>query len=211
LNKIDNRLLAEEVKEMVYELFLIWEPMMSSSILRSSMLSLVRGLQAYQEEISPLLDTFLRVPAAVHDATLPLRAQPFNLGYDFVGRLAIARIYEGKMKVNDQVLIRNASGKNENGRIVKLFTFRGLERVETEVAEAGDIVMIAGLAGIDIGDTIGVSPDQELLPIIAIDEPTISLNFLVNDSPFAGREGKFVTNRQIKERLEKELEVNVGL
>jgi GTP-binding protein len=86
-----------------------------------------------------------------------------------------------------------------------------LERVEAAAAEAGDIVMIAGLPGIDIGDTICATHFQELLPIIAIDEPTISLNFLVNDSPFAGREGKYVTNKQLRERLEKELEINVGL
>ena len=153
-----------------------------------------------------------KVAPAENDTTKPLWAQPFNLGYDnFVGRLAIARMYQGRLKVNDQVIIRNVSGKNETGRIVKLYTFKGLERVESEEVEAGDIVMIAGLPNIEIGDTLSMTPDMELLPAIAIDEPTISLNFLVNDSPFAGREGKFVTNKQIRERLEKELEVNVGL
>src|SRR3990167_9269146 len=151
-------------------------------------------------------------PAAKTDTESPLRVQPFNLGYDnFVGRLAVARVYEGKLKVNDAILMRNKEGKNEAGRVVKLFTFRGLERVETNEVEAGDIVMIAGLANVEIGDTICFSSEQELLPAIAIDEPKISLNFVVNDSPFAGREGKYVTNKQLRERLKKELEINVGL
>lgn len=219
LNKIDKPAARpEEVKEMVYELFLDLgaddeqlDFTTVYAIARQGMAKLT--LEEEGTDLSPLLDTILdKVPAAAHDTESPLRAQPFNLGYDnFVGRLAIARIYEGTIRVNDAVLIRNASGKSETGRIVKLFTFRGLERVETEVAEAGDIVMIAGLSGIDIGDTICTTHFQELLPIIAIDEPTISLNFLVNDSPFAGREGKYVTNKQLRERLEKELEINVGL
>lgn len=219
LNKIDKPAARPEaVKEMVYELFLDLGASDEQldfetvyAIAREGVASLT--LETKGTDLAPLLDTVLqRVPAAGRDTESPLCAQPFNLGYDnFVGRLAIARVYEGKVKVNDTVLIRNISGKNETGRIVKLFTFRGLERVETNVVEAGDIVMIAGLTNIEIGDTICVSAEQELLPAIAIDEPTISLDFLVNDSPFAGREGKFVTNKQLRERLEKELEINVGL
>ncbi len=219
LNKIDKPAARpEEVKEMVYELFLDLgandeqlDFVVVYAIAREGMAKLT--LEEEGKDLSPLLDTILeKVPAATHDTTKLLSAQPFNLGYDnFVGRLAIARVYDGKLKVGDTVLIRNIDGKNETGRIVKLFTFRGLERVEATEVEAGDIVMIAGLSGIDIGDTICVNPDQELLPAIAIDEPTISLNFLVNDSPFAGREGKFVTNKQLRERLAKELEINVGL
>ncbi len=219
LNKIDKPAARpEEVKEMVYELFLDLgaddEQLDFTTVYAIARQGIAKmTLEEEGTDLSPLLDTILaKVPAASHDTESALRAQPFNLGYDnFVGRLAIARIYEGTLRVNDTVLIRNASGKSETGRIVKLFTFRGLERVETEVALAGDIVMIAGLSGIDIGDTICATHFQELLPIIAIDEPTISLNFLVNDSPFAGREGKYVTNKQLRERLEKELEINVGL
>lgn len=219
INKIDKPAARpEEVKEMVFELFLdlgATDEQLDFKVVYAIARQGVAKLTLEEEgkDLSPLLDTILEcVPAAAHDTEAPLRAQPFNLGYDnFVGRLAIARIYEGKMKVNDQVLIRHISGKSETGRVVKLFTFRGLERVETEEVQAGDIAMIAGLTGIEIGDTICVSPEQELLPVIAIDEPTISLNFVVNDSPFAGREGKFVTNKQLRERLEKELEINVGL
>lgn len=219
LNKIDKPAARpKEAQEMVYELFLDLgasdeqlDFRVVYAIAREGVAKL--SLDEDGKDLSPLLDTILeKVPAASSDTTKPLRAQPFNLGYDnFVGRLAIARVYEGSLKVNDTVLMRNSDGKNETGRIVKLFTFRGLERVETNEVTAGDIVMIAGLSKIEIGDTICVNADQKLLPAIAIDEPTISLNFLVNDSPFAGREGKFVTNKQLRERLEKELEINVGL
>lgn len=112
-------------------------------------------------------------------------------------------MYSGVLRVNDSIYVKNDMGKCVQGRVAKLFSFRGMERVEATQVEAGDIVMIAGLPTVEIGDTLSVSPDQENLPAIAIDEPTISLNFIVNDSPFAGREGKFVTNKQIRERLRK--------
>ncbi len=135
------------------------------------------------------------------------RAQPFNLAYDnFLGRLAIARIYEGRIKTGQDVYVNGKKFK-----ITKLFTFEGLKRKEVGEALAGDICMVAGIPNIYIGDTISGTPDAIALPSIKVDEPTISLNFLVNNSPFGGREGKFVTGRQIRERLEKELEINVGL
>ncbi|MFH1890192.1 MAG: EF-Tu/IF-2/RF-3 family GTPase [Candidatus Kuenenbacteria bacterium] len=131
--------------------------------------------------------------------------------YNFLGRLAISRIYEGTIQDNSKVIIKDAQGKSREGTITKLFTFEGLNRKEVKQAKAGDIVMTAGLPNIFIGETICVDKDQEALPAIDIDEPTISLNLLVNNSPFSGRDGKNITNRQLKERLEKELEVNVGL
>ena len=139
--------------------------------------------------------------------------QPFNLAYDnFLGRLAIGRIYQGAIKQGDLVFIKKPDGSESvGGKITKLFTFEGTGRLEVKEVSAGDIVMIAGFPTIYIGDTVSESQEANPLPAIKIDEPTISLNFLVNDSPFAGREGKFVTTRQIRERLEKELEVNVGL
>ncbi len=163
--------------------------------------------------LDPLLDTVLKyVPAAKADASAPLRFQPFNLGYDkFLGRLGIGRVWDGTIKLGDNVFIRKPTGETRQAKITKLFTFKGMERVESPLAEAGDIVMIAGIADIYIGETVCSTPDTEPLPAIHVDEPTISLNFLVNDSPFAGREGKFVTSRQIRERLERELEVNIGL
>ncbi len=133
------------------------------------------------------------------------------LGDNFLGRLGIGRMYEGTIKVGDTVFVKSHDGKTVSGKLTKLFSFEGTKRTETAEAIAGDIVMIAGLPTIYIGDTIAKDENAESLPSINIDEPTISLNFLVNDSPFAGKEGKFVTGRQIRDRLEKELEINVGL
>jgi len=171
------------------------------------------------KNLTPLLDVILKeVPAAggeprSEDAGREaFRFQPFNLAYDnFIGRLAIGRIYDGIIKTGENVFIKNSVGETRQGKITKIFTFEGLKRKEVSEAVAGDIVMIAGLPDIYIGETICAEVSQEALPAIDIDEPTISLNFLVNNSPFAGREGKLVTSRQIRERLEKELEVNVGL
>ncbi|MEK7112219.1 MAG: GTP-binding protein, partial [Patescibacteria group bacterium] len=167
------------------------------------------------KDLTPLLEIILKeVPEASSEELnqKPLRVQPFNLAYDnFMGRLAIGRIYEGVIKVGNNVFIKNISGETRAGKINKIFTFEGLKRKEGAEAVAGDIVMIAGLPDIFIGETICADSLQDALPAINIDEPTISLNFLVNNSPFAGRESKFVTSRQLRERLERELEVNVGL
>ena len=167
------------------------------------------------KNLEPLLDIILKeVPPASSEelAVKPFRMQPFNLGYDnFLGRLAIGRIYEGTIQQRENIYIKQITGETRQSKITKIFTFEGMERKEVEHAVAGDIIMIAGIPDVYIGETICKNMDQELLPAIAIDEPTICLNFLVNNSPFAGREGKFVTTRQLRERLERELEVNVGL
>jgi len=172
-------------------------------------------------DFDPLFDMIIdKVPAAdklvdkLPEGTKPgtLLAQPFNLGYDkFLGRLAIARIWSGSIKSGQNVFVKKPDGKMLTGRITKLFTFEGMGKKESEEASIGDVAMIAGISDIYIGDTVTDTQDSPTLPSISIDEPTICLNFLVNDSPFAGREGKFVTSRQIRDRLEKELEVNVGL
>jgi len=166
------------------------------------------------KDLTPLLDTILKhvPPASVGaSAEKPASLQPFNLAYDsFLGRLAIARVYDGILHTGDAVYIKKA-GETRTGKITKLFTFKGLQRVDTAKVESGDIVIVAGLPDIYIGETITTDKDAEPLPAIHVDEPTITLNFLVNSSPFAGREGKYVTSRQIRERLERELEVNVGL
>jgi len=219
INKIDKSASrVDMVQEEVYELFLDLgandeqlDFVTVYAIARDGIAKF--NMDDKSKDLTPLLETIIaHVEPAKSDTSLPLRAQPFNLAYDdFLGRLAIARIYEGKIKTGDNVVVKKADSTNTGGKITKLFTFRGLKREEVAEAEAGDIAMIAGIPDIYIGDTICLSADQEPLPAISIDEPTIALNFLVNNSPFAGREGKFVTSKQIKERLEKELEVNVGL
>jgi len=173
----------------------------------------MKNLKDEKKDITPLLDMILEhVPPANRNADAPLTLQVFNLGYDnFLGRLAIGRIYDGKIKDGQNVIIKIIGGETTTGKVTKLFTFEGKQRIEIDEADSGDIVTVAGLSEIFIGETITDNPETPALPTIKIDEPTISLNFLVNNSPFAGREGKFVTGRQIRERLEKELEVNVGL
>ena len=177
-------------------------------------------LMGEEKDLSPLLNTILeKVPAANINASsdAPLMLQPFNLAYDnFMGRLAVGRIYEGTVRPNQNVFIKKPDGltgqvTTRAGRTTKVFTFKGLERVEVDAASAGDIALIAGLPDIYIGETVTTNEQAAPLPAIAVDEPTIALNFLVNNSPLAGKEGKFVTSRQIRDRLKKELEVNVGL
>ena len=165
------------------------------------------------KDLTPLLNTIIElVPPAPANTNIPLRMQPFNLAYDsYTGRLALGRIYEGRVRIGQNVFIKKPTGETREGKVTKLYTFIGLDRKEVDEAGAGDICLLAGLPDIFIGETICESADQAPLPAIAVDEPTIALNFMVNNSPFAGREGKFVTTRQIRERLEKELEVNVGL
>ncbi|MEI8327715.1 MAG: GTP-binding protein [Candidatus Taylorbacteria bacterium] len=197
-----------------------------------------KSLTDDSKDLTPLLDTILEyVPAANREGlgsrvecladakdikldTIPytlspkpsLTAQVFNLGYDnFLGRLAVCRIYSGTIKDGQNIWIKDVSGKSFTGKVTKLFTFEGKKRLETPQAEAGDIVTVAGVPEIFIGETITDSESIDPLPAISVDEPTISLQFLVNNSPFAGKEGTFVTGRQIRERLERELETNVGL
>ena len=172
-----------------------------------------RNLSDEAKDITPLLDAIVEyAPKASKDSDNVFRAQPFNLAYDnFLGRLAIVRVYSGSVNVGDTVYVKKHSGQATSHKVTKLFTFEGINRKETQIVEAGDIAMIAGFPDVYIGDTLTKSEDEELLESISVDEPTIKLTFLVNDSPFAGREGKFVTSRQLRERLEKELEVNVGL
>ena len=173
----------------------------------------MKKLDDPRKDLTPLLDMILEhVPPANKSAIAPLTAQVFNLSYDnFLGRLAVTRIYDGTMKNGQNVFVKDISGKTFTGKITALFTFEGKKRVEIPQAVSGDIVTIAGIPSIYIGETIADQEATQALPAIKVDEPTISLQFLVNNSPFAGREGTFVTGRQIRERLEKELETNVGL
>ena len=218
INKIDKpaadaHRVHEEVLELFFELGATDEQADFKTIYavgREGWATMDLGSRA--ADLSPLLDLILAsVPqASGHDAE-PALAQVFNLGYDnFLGRMAIARVYGGKINSGGTVTVKGVHG-TRTGKITKLFSFEGIARKEIQEANSGDIVMLSGIPDIYIGETICLDANTQELPTIAIDEPTISLNFLVNDSPFAGKEGKFVTSRQIKERLEKELEINVGL
>jgi len=221
INKIDKHTARpDDVQEMIYELFLDLhandEQLDFTTIYAIARNGIAKEhLNEDSKDLTPLLNTILcKVPIAssFEANNQDLLIQPFNLGYDdFLGRLAIGRIYKGTINQGLNIIIKNTKGDARKGKITKLFLFEGLKRKEVNEAYAGDIIMIAGLPDIFIGETICINENQKMLPAIKIDEPTISLNFLVNNSPFAGREGKLVTNRQIKERLEKELEINVGL
>ncbi|MFZ4631619.1 MAG: translational GTPase TypA [Patescibacteria group bacterium] len=221
INKVDKPAARPAiVSEMVYELFLdlgATDEQLDFPVIYAISKQGKAGLEVdnLADDLNPLLDLILEhvgAAATPEMVTMPLAAQPFNLAYDnFLGRCAIARIYQGTVKTGQTVYVENLAGDTRSGKITKLFTFSGLARKEITEAIAGDIVLIAGLTDIFIGETVSENADQVALPAISIDEPTICLNFLINNSPFAGREGKFVTNRQLKERLEKELEVNVGL
>jgi GTP-binding protein len=221
INKIDKPASrVEEVKEMVYELFLDLDAN-DKQLNFPTLYAVARegiattDMQKPGKDLMPILDAILEYvsPAsATEDNDKPLKMQPFNLAYDnFLGRLAVSRIYEGTIKSGQTVTILNSDQEPRTGKITKLFAFEGLQRKEVTEATSGEIVMVAGLPDIFIGETVCETKDQETLPNITIDEPTISLNFLINDSPFSGQDGKLVTNSKIKERLEKELEVNVGL
>ncbi len=219
INKIDKpaadpALAQERVFELFYDLGANDEQLDFTTVYAIGRDGIAKKhLTDQSKDLAPLLDTILsKVRPAAARNDIPLRLQPFNLGYDnFLGRLAIGRIYEGAIRTGNILTLKKLSGESTTGRVTKLFTFRGLEREEVEDAFAGDIVMVSGFSDIDIGETLCERANQEALPAITVDEPTISLNFLVNTSPFAGREGKYVTGKQLKERLEKELEVNVGL
>ena len=165
------------------------------------------------ENLSPLLDTILsEIPAPVGEADEPLQAIICNVDYDeYVGRIGIGRIVRGKIKDGQPVTLVHTDSTTTNARVGKLYQFEGLKRIEVENAEMGDIIALSGIEKINIGETV-CSPDCiEQLPFVAIDEPTVSMFFMVNNSPFAGKEGKFVTSRHLRARLFKEIETNVSM
>jgi len=198
INKIDKPAARpQEVHDMVLELFMDLganEKQLDFPVIYAiSKQGIAKSnLEDESSDLSPLLDLILKVvePTSSVDATnKPLRMQPFNLAYDsYLGRLAIGRIYEGTVKNGMNVVIKKEGSSDRQGKITNLFTFYGTERKEADKASAGDIVILAGLPDIYIGETICISKDQETLPAIRIDEPTISVNLMVNNSPFAGKE-----------------------
>jgi GTP-binding protein len=165
------------------------------------------------DTMRPLFETILsHVHAPKGDSNAPLQMQVSALDYStYTGRLGVGRIWNGRIKPGQSVAIMNGDQQVGSGRINQVLGFKGLERVEVQGAEAGDIVIISGLEDIGIGVTIADKDQPQGLPVLAVDEPTLTMDFMVNTSPLAGTEGKFVTSRQIRDRLTKELLVNVAL
>ncbi len=164
-------------------------------------------------DMRPLFDAIIdNIEAPAGDIDAPLQVLFSSLDYDdYIGRIGVGRVERGKIRRNDMVTLCKTDGSQENVRISRLYQFEGLKRVEVESAAIGDIICISGITDLNIGETI-CSPDcVEPLPFIKIDEPTLAMNFIVNDSPFAGKEGKFVTSRNLRDRLFKEVETNVSM
>ena len=221
INKIDKPAArVEEVHDEVLELFMDLGAS-DDQLNFKTIYTIAKEGKAFEkigdesDNLDPLLKLILEQvePASSEeDNDKELKAQAFNLAYDnYLGRMAIVRIYQGQLKQGGSVIIKGEGDDFRVGKINKIFAFDGLQRSEVEKAASGDIVMIAGLTDICIGETVCENKEQESLPVINIDEPTISIELMVNSSPFAGKEGKNVTGSKLKERLEKELEVNVGL
>ncbi|MCI8540368.1 MAG: translational GTPase TypA [Erysipelotrichaceae bacterium] len=219
INKIDKKdQRSQEVVDEVYELFLDLnanDEQLDFPILYGiAKEGIVQyDLDTPSDSIEPLFKTILRHCAAYPDQDeKPLQMQVSALAYDdYIGRLGIGRLYQGILKPQMQVLVCDDQGNSRMRQTSQVFVYRGLSRVAVEEAHSGDIVVVAGISDISIGETLCLKEQPIPLPSIAIEEPTLSMNFMVNKSPFAGQSGKFVTSRNIKERLEKELEVNVGL
>ena len=182
--------------------------------------SAINGTSSYsddpadqEESFDPIFDTILKeIPAPIDNSDEPLQFQVSLLDYnDYVGRIGIGRIFRGKINVGDNVALNKLDGSVKNVRVTKLFGFFGLERKEIESAKAGDLVAISGLEDIFVGETVTPTDHLDPLPVLHIDEPTLQMTFLVNNSPFAGREGKWVTASKIAERLDMQLQTDVSL
>ncbi|ELJ9071847.1 translational GTPase TypA [Staphylococcus pseudintermedius] len=165
------------------------------------------------ENMQSLYETILEyVPAPVDNRDEPLQFQPALLDYnDYVGRIGIGRIFRGTMRVGESVSLIKLDGTVKNFRVTKIFGYFGLKREEIQEAYAGDLIAVSGMEDINVGETITPQDHQEALPVLRIDEPTLEMTFRVNNSPFAGREGQFVTARQVQERLDNQLETDVSL
>jgi GTP-binding protein len=220
INKIDKKdqralEVVDEVLELFMELDATEEQMEFTTLFGIAKNGIAQyTLEEEGKDLSPLFETIVKLTGHydIDKAATTPQIQISSLAYDpFVGRLGIGRIFEGTIKEGQQVSISKNDGSVSKGKISNLYVYEGLKRVQVKEAQAGDIVVLAGMSEVTIGDTICDPTDIKPLPPIIVEEPTMSMNFLVNTSPFAGKVGKFVTTRNIKERLEKELEVNVGL
>ena len=169
--------------------------------------------QKQEHTMNPIFDTILKtIPAPIDNSDEPLQFQVAMLDYnDYVGRIGIGRIFRGRIKLGDQVSVLKLNGDKQNFRVTKIFGFFGLKRQEVEEAKAGDLIGLSGMEDIFVGETVAPVDHPEALPILRIDEPTLRMTFLANDSPFAGREGKLVTARKIEDRLKQQLQTDVSL
>ena len=172
-----------------------------------------RSMEDKSTDLTPLFEMILKhVPLYPDKSKEPLQMQVTSLAYDnYIGRIGIGRVFNGQLEMGKTIALCRRDGKIERHRITKLFAFEGLKQTEVQLVECGDLAAVAGIPEITIGETIADGENPQALPVLKIDEPTLKMNFLVNNSPFAGQDGKLVTTRNIKERLEKELQVNVGL
>jgi GTP-binding protein len=219
INKIDRPdARIQEVLNEVYDLFIdldATEEQLDFPIVYTNAKAGVAALdvQGELQDLRPLFDLIIgRIPAPEYDETGSLQMLVTNIDYDdYIGRLAIARVFSGSVKQGDQITIIDKNGLHVIARVSSLYGFEGLKRVRVDSALAGDIICLAGVEGINIGDTVADPEHPVPLPRIAVDEPTLSMVFSVNTSPFAGKEGKFVTSRNLRERLEKELLYNVSI
>ena len=164
-------------------------------------------------DLKPLFETIIEtIPAPTGDIDGPTQVLFTNIDYDeYVGRIGVGRVERGEVKAGQNIVLCHADGTTSRAKIAKLYVYSGLKRVETDKAGLGEIISVSGLADLNIGETACDPEHIDPLPFIKIDEPTLSMNFMVNNSPFAGREGKFVTSRNLRERLFKEVETNVSL
>lgn len=221
VNKIDKpSARPEHVVDEVLELFIelgaddeqLDFPVIYASALNGTS-SLSDNPADQEKTMAPIFDTIIEhIPAPVDNSEEPLQFQVSLLDYnDYVGRIGIGRVFRGTIRVGDQVALMKLDGEVKKFRVTKIFGFFGLQREEIQEAKAGDLIAVSGMEDIFVGETVTPSDHQEALPILHIDEPTLQMTFLVNNSPFAGREGKWVTARKIEERLMAELQTDVSL
>jgi len=221
VNKIDRDFARpEEVVDEVLELFIELEanddqlefPVIFASGMNGTA-SLSSDVEDQEENMKVIYDAIIeKIPAPVDNKEEPLQFQVALLDYnDYVGRIGIGRVFRGTMELGQQVSLMKLDGKVKNFRVTKMFGFMGLKRIEIQTAHAGDLIAVSGMEDINVGETVCPTEHPDALPILRIDEPTLQMTFLVNNSPFAGREGKFVTSRKIDERLQAQLETDVSL
>ncbi|SDC33691.1 translational GTPase TypA [Shouchella lonarensis] len=219
VNKIDRPAArANEVVDEVIDLFIDLgadEDQLDFPVVYASAINGTASLdpERQDENMHVLFETVVsHIPAPIDNSEEPLQFQVTMLDYnDYVGRIGIGRIFRGTMKVGQQVALMKIDGSVKQFRVTKMFGFLGLKRIEISEARAGDLVAVSGMEEINVGETVCPLEHQEMLPLLRIDEPTLQMTFLVNNSPFAGREGKYVTSRKLEERLLSELETDVSL